>query len=476
MHRKNELRGVAQLVSAPRSGRGGRKFESSHPDSMWSNLLAVSKLDHFFKNSRDKNGTNEIGRYWPFVQHRWCFARNVIKKMLTPRNPKKNFVLPYKHGNTDYVKQFTLPVLREGTEWYIEFYCFDPAQGKLRRKKIKINRIKSIGKRRSYAREVMGRITTQLQRGWNPWIAQDIGDLHLFSDVCDSYERYIDKMYSSGNYRKETYVGYKSYLRNLLGYIDEHPIYYMYQLDRAYIVEFLDYIFIDRDNGGQTRNNYLSWLSNFCGWAVDKCYLTTRPTDGIPYIDKKHLRKKRQVIPTNIVKQISLYLKQNDPYFLLACQLLYNCFIRPVEMTRLRVGWINIKAGTITIPADAAKNRETQVVTVPKKVLAHAIELGTFHAASQDFLFSIDLRPGDHQVDPVIFRHHWGVVRKALNLRPEWQFYSLKDTGITEMLDRNIASIAVRDQARHSSLAITEVYTRHLQRANEQVLSWEGSL
>ena len=28
------IRGVAQLVSAPRSGRGGRKFESSHPDNM----------------------------------------------------------------------------------------------------------------------------------------------------------------------------------------------------------------------------------------------------------------------------------------------------------------------------------------------------------------------------------------------------------------------------------------------------------
>ena len=27
------IRGVAQLVSAPRSGRGGRKFESSHPDT-----------------------------------------------------------------------------------------------------------------------------------------------------------------------------------------------------------------------------------------------------------------------------------------------------------------------------------------------------------------------------------------------------------------------------------------------------------
>ncbi len=34
-------RGVAQLVSAPRSGRGGRKFESSHPDNPIEALHAV---------------------------------------------------------------------------------------------------------------------------------------------------------------------------------------------------------------------------------------------------------------------------------------------------------------------------------------------------------------------------------------------------------------------------------------------------
>ena len=31
--KRKASRGVAQLVSAPRSGRGGRKFESSHPDN-----------------------------------------------------------------------------------------------------------------------------------------------------------------------------------------------------------------------------------------------------------------------------------------------------------------------------------------------------------------------------------------------------------------------------------------------------------
>ena len=387
-----------------------------------------------------------------------------------------SLVPPY-HAGMDAVRQYTLPILREGNEWYVEFYAYDPARCRLRRKRMKVNRIKSIVKRRAYARDLIARITLQLQRGWNPWIAKDTSQLLLFSEVCAAYEAYIDKMFTSGQYRKETYAGYKSYLKNLLEYVEkESPIYYLYQFDRAYIVGFLDYIFIGRDNGGQTRNNYLSWLSVFCGWAVVKGYLTSRPTEGIPKIDKRHLVKHRSVIPLDVVQRIGRWLADHDPYFLLACQLLYNCFIRPVEMTRLKVGWINVEAGTVSVPAEASKNRQSMVVTLPKSVLFRMMEMGIFKSPSDDFLFSKNLRPGPQQIDTIVFRRHWDSLRSALGLRKEWQFYSLKDTGITEMLDNNIASITVRDQARHSSLAITEVYTRHQQRANEQVLNWEGSL
>jgi len=396
------------------------------------------------------------------------------KKSHTPYYP----VLPYSTSSgIDYVKQFTIPVLRESTEWYIEFYAYDPELGRLRRKRIKVNRIKSVSKRRAYARDIIARITMQLHRGWNPWIAKDTHQLTLIADVCDAYEAYIDKMYASGQYRKETYAGYKSYIKNLREYVSvTSPIYYLYQFDRAYIVGFLDHIFIERDNSGQTRNNYLSWLAVFSGWAVVKGFLTTRPTDGIPRIDKRHLVKKRQVIPLDVVRRIGQWLAVHDPYFLLACQLLYNCFIRPVEMTRLRVGWISVKSGTISIPAEASKNRESMVVTLPKSILYKMMDLGIFKSPADDYLFSAGLRPGPDQIDTIIFRHHWDALRKALSLRKEWQFYSLKDTGITEMLDNNIASITVRDQARHSSLAITEIYTRHQRQANEQVLNWEGSL
>ena len=37
-------RGVAQLASAPRSGRGGRKFESSHPDTAVARVTPAATL------------------------------------------------------------------------------------------------------------------------------------------------------------------------------------------------------------------------------------------------------------------------------------------------------------------------------------------------------------------------------------------------------------------------------------------------
>lgn len=103
--------------------------------------------------------------------------------------------------------QYTLPVYRE-TEGcnYIEFYAFDPNKGRLRRKRIKTNRIKGVVKRRQYVRDLIKRLTDQLSHGWNPWIAKDTSELYVFSEVVDRFETHIGKMLESGYYRKETYV------------------------------------------------------------------------------------------------------------------------------------------------------------------------------------------------------------------------------------------------------------------------------
>lgn len=374
--------------------------------------------------------------------------------------------------------QYTMPIYRE-TEGcsYIEFYAYDPVQGKMRRKRIKTNRVKSITKRRQYARDVMKRICDQLRHGWNPWIAKDVGDLYTFEEALSRYERHIEKMLANGYFRKETYAGYSSYVKIMREYISKrNPLYYVYQFDRKFCVSFLDYVFIDRNNGAQTRNNYLNFLRVFSGFLVEKGYLTSKPTDGISPISKRLFTKERKCIPLDVVNKIADYCKLHERPFLLACYLLYYCFIRPVEMTRLKIKHFNMRAGTVTIPAECSKNHKSQTVTLPKKVLFYALELGVFSAPPDDYVFSYHLRPGPVEIDPKHFRDHWENLRKALGLRKEWKFYSLKDTGITAMLKAKMPAIDVRDQARHSSLSITEIYTDHTTDVNQAIFNLDGAL
>lgn len=373
---------------------------------------------------------------------------------------------------------YTVPVFKENKGGsYIEFYAYDPEKGNLRRKRIKINRIKGVVKRRQYVRDVIRRLYDQLRQGWNPWIAQDTSKLMVFEEALSRYENHIEKMLSNGYFRKETYDGYKSYIKIMRDYIAKYrPTYYAYQFDRSFCVDFLDYVFIARNNGAQTRNNYLNFLRVFSGFLVEKGFLNSKPTEGISPISKRLYQKERECIPKEVVGKIAEYCREHEPDFLFACYLLYYCFIRPVEMTRLRVRDFNLKECTLTIPGESSKNKKTQTVTIPKKVLLYGVEIGVFSAPMDHFIFSYRLKPGKEEINPKHFRDHWENVRKALRLKKEWKFYSLKDTGITEMCDRKMASIAIRDQARHSSLAITDIYTRHNASANREIIELDGAL
>lgn len=46
------------------------------------------------------------------------------------------------------IKSYTPPILHTGKDWYIDFYAFNPVDGVMKRKKIKLNFIKSVKERR----------------------------------------------------------------------------------------------------------------------------------------------------------------------------------------------------------------------------------------------------------------------------------------------------------------------------------------
>ena len=144
----------------------------------------------------------------------------------------------------------------------------------------------------------------------------------------------------------------------------------------------------------------------------------------------------------------------------------------------MRVCDINIGNCTITLMGEQTKNHDSVTITMPQKVAKLMIELDIFSAHGGCYLFSDGFKPGNHPHSEKHFRDYWAKhLRKDLHFSKQYVYYSLKDTGITNMLRKGIDPISVRDQARHSSLAITNTYTPlDLKAANPMMLKYDGVL
>lgn len=381
-------------------------------------------------------------------------------------------------SKTAQIIGFTPPKLYTGARWYIGFYAYDPITGRLKRKTIKINRIAGHKERRAYANGLIKRINQQLNEGWNPWVESISSDAFLlFNDVIDRYKKYIDRMFIAGTYREETYKSYLSYIKNLCNWNSSRsiPIKYIYQFDKHFISAFLDYLYLDREVSTQTRDNYLAFLRVISSWLIQNGIMKERPTDGIKSFGKRSHKKQRTIIPDNDIIRLQEYLLQKNKHFLLACYILHYCFIRPKEMSQLRISNFSIKNKTVFIPGSISKNRQDGTVTLPNKITKLMIELGIFNHCGQEYLFSEGFMPGNRYKSEKTFRDYWlNHIVRDLKFPKEYKFYSLKDTGITSML-RQYDRLTVRDQARHSSILMTDIYTPHdIQEANHLIVAHKG--
>ena len=374
---------------------------------------------------------------------------------------------------------YSYPKLHTGKDWYVGFNAFDPATGKMKRKKIKVNHAGKPSERRKFSDSLMKRVIAQLENGWNPWIeSESSNSYHTFTDVCTRYKNNILKYYNDGVHRDETYTSYLSYIHNMEKWNKErkNPIRYIYQFDGVFISDFIDHVYVERGNSPQTRNNYMRWVRMFCSWLVQYQYMKTKPSDGFVMIDKRNIKKQRTIIEELDMIRLKEHLEKTNKHFLLACYVLHYCFVRPKEMSQLKLENFSLKNQTLMIGGDISKNKKTAVVTLPSKVIRLMVELKIFDHPNSFYLFSKNCQPGEELHSEKQFRDYWSTyVRKVLKFPDTYKFYSLKDTGITNML-RKYDTITVRDQARHADILMTDTYTPHdLQKANEMIKNHDGN-
>lgn len=365
-----------------------------------------------------------------------------------------------KGASINNIVDYTLPKLHTGKNWYVDFTCFDPADGRMRRKKYMLDSIEKISDRKKRAAEIIANATARLRNGWNPWAeASNERQYAKFSEVTSTYIKYIEKLATNNTLKKKTSYDYQSRMNMLLEYNTSRstPIVYIYQFDQSYISDFLDYILLDRDSTARTRNNYRTWLSAFCTWLQEKKYIDHNPTEKIKALVEGD--KIRSALTSSDLARLKDYLGETNRYFLLACMMEYYTFIRPDELSNVRLSDINLKEQKVFISSTISKNRRDGMVGLNDGIIKMMIDLEVFKNPSNFYLFGKKFMPNATKADSRIFREYFNKVRAFLRWPNCYQFYSLKDTGIRDLANSEGIVIA-RDQARHSDIATTNKYLK----------------
>ena len=372
------------------------------------------------------------------------------------------------------VLKFTFPKLHTGSKWYVDFYAYDPATDTMRRKKFHLDNIEKITERRKRANEMIESLTKLLRSGWSPWInAETNRSYTLLEDALEKYEAYVERMP-----KYKTRKSYTSRLNIFRKYNASRllPIRYVYQFDTAFVSDFLDYIFLDRETNARTRNNYRQWCASLATFFIEKQYLTTNPVEKIKTIAETG--KKRQPLTAQMLHELERHLRDANPYFYLACMMEYYTFIRPEELTHVKLADINIKEQSVFISAEVSKNKHDGKVGLNAKIIMFMIDLGVFKYPNDYYLFGPKVsRPSAKRSDSEMFRRKWNtLVRKGLGWADCYQFYSLKDSGLRDLANAEGIVIA-RDQARHTDVATTNKYLQGRDApVHEETKNFKGNL
>lgn len=367
---------------------------------------------------------------------------------------------------------FTYPKLHIGKNWYVDFYAFDPATDSMRRKKYMLDRIVKVSERKHRATEIMESLLKLLRSGWSPWVnASDNRCYTLLDEALDKYDRHLDKLP-----KDKTRHSYHSRVNVLRQYIASMviPPKYVYQFDTAFMTDFLDWLYLDREVSGRTRNNYRGWLSSIAAFFIERQYISQNPATAIKKVPEQ--KKKRQPLTADMLHRLRAYLEPRDKVYLLACMMEYYTMIRPTELVNLRINDISLREQSIFVAAEYSKNKRDGKVGINDDIIRLMLDVDLFSKPGTYYIFGRNMHPSQLKASSEIFRREWQKLRKALRWGDEYQFYSLKDSGIRDLANAEGIVIA-RDQARHTDISTTNRYLQGRDRPiHNETLHFKGNL
>lgn len=345
----------------------------------------------------------------------------------------------------------------------VEYFIFDPLTEKMQRKRIKLTRLVSRmpNKRQRLlaAQQVADNLNAKLRGGWSPLHATE--DSRLYTPLAILREKFLTAKGAEGC-RATTLTQYGSITDIWLRWCEDNGLADRYSgtFLRSMAVRYMDDV-LAQGNRHRSYNNTLKVMRAFFQWSVEHCYAKENPFAGLKTLKKEP--KIRTLIPAEARKKVAAHYAATRPAMNIVCQLVYSSAIRPAEILKIQLKHIHLDRHYIVIPADNAKNHKERCATLTPSLDGLLSPILAKYKNLDLYLFgkNENLDPDTVPVNKSYFQKSWERMRNATGLPKEMQLYSLRDTGLTDLLHAGLDQLTVQHHADHSSLAIQNIYTDH---------------
>ena len=221
-------------------------------------------------------------------------------------------------------------------------------------------------------------------------------------------------------------------------------------IDRKDIIEYLNTILLR--TSARSRNNYRTELGSLFQVLKDNELVDENYIQSIPILASKPKRHKTYSLEEQ--KKIFKYLEKEDPHLLLFIKFVSYCFIRPIEVCRIKIKDINIEQRRIQYKAKTSAKKTKIIPDILWEVLPDLSELD-----KESYLFTPKTIGAFWDAKEINRRDHFSkrfssVVKEQFGLTEDHGIYSFRHTFISKLY-RKLREKATPFEAKSSLMLIT---------------------
>tara|TARA_R110000787_G_scaffold105172_1_gene212623 strand:+ start:403 stop:1683 length:1281 start_codon:yes stop_codon:yes gene_type:complete len=316
--------------------------------------------------------------------------------------------------------------------WYIYWSFRNPKTYKLERQhnlKFGVNRLKTFKERIQFLELHKKGLIEAIENGYSPFNLNDFEDEKKVHTIKEALElAYEHCTLSVSRITSKDYLHTKNQFLDFLRYDQTKDI---NDLTKSVVLKFLNKKL--KETSARTRNNSKASLSALFTIMENKLNLIDR--NFIKDIGNEKTKPKTdRTFTRKELKDIVEYLKNNDPYLLMYIRFVSYCFLRPVEVNRLKVKDVNLEENLLYFKA---KNKPQKTKRIPS-IFIEDVKAMNLHLCNKEyFLFTLKNNPAEWNTDDNTrrdaFSKRFKKVKNKFNLGKEYGLYSFRHSFITNL-------------------------------------------